>query len=180
MAFRFRRSIRLGPLRLNLSKAGLSSISIGRPGATINVPVARSGPARATASLVGTGLSWSEPLGQRPNTGQRRQQQRGSTGQPTTQQLVDITLEAFGSGPDSIGDCLWHQHGIGLIELLRQRDDTPRAVLEATSLLESIDRVELHVRRGRGPADSLQRTRQVLEAAQRVIAYGRDVGIVVD
>ena len=59
MGFRFRRSARLGPLRFNFSKGGLSSISVGRRGASFNIPVARSGGARTTVGVPGTGLSWS-------------------------------------------------------------------------------------------------------------------------
>jgi hypothetical protein len=43
MSFRFRRSARLGPLRFHFAKGGLSSISLGGPGASFNIPVARSG-----------------------------------------------------------------------------------------------------------------------------------------
>ena len=59
MGFRFRRSTRLGPLRFNFSKGGLSSISVAGRGASFNIPVARSGGARTTVGLPGTGLSWS-------------------------------------------------------------------------------------------------------------------------
>ena len=59
MAFRFRRSARLGPLRFNFGKAGLSSMSVGGRGASFNIPVARSGGPRTTVGLPGTGLSWS-------------------------------------------------------------------------------------------------------------------------
>ena len=59
MGFRFRRSARLGPLRFNFSKGGLSSISVGGRGASFNIPVARSGGARTTVGVPGTGLSWS-------------------------------------------------------------------------------------------------------------------------
>ena len=38
MGFRFRRSTRLGPLRFNFSKGGLSSISVGGGGASFNIP----------------------------------------------------------------------------------------------------------------------------------------------
>ncbi|WP_255024406.1 DUF4236 domain-containing protein [Cyanobium sp. T1G-Tous] len=38
MGFRFRRSTRLGPLRFNFSKGGLSSISVGGRGASFNIP----------------------------------------------------------------------------------------------------------------------------------------------
>ena len=59
MPFRFRRSARLGPLRFNLDRSGLSSISLGGRGASFNIPVACSGGARTTVGLPGTGLSWS-------------------------------------------------------------------------------------------------------------------------
>jgi len=60
MGFRFRRSTRLGPLRFHFTKAGLSSVSIGGRGASLNLPVARSGGPRTTVGLPGTGLSWSQ------------------------------------------------------------------------------------------------------------------------
>jgi len=59
MGFRFRRSARLGPLRFNFAKGGLSSISVGGRGASFNIPVSRSGGPRTTVGLPGTGLSWS-------------------------------------------------------------------------------------------------------------------------
>ena len=58
MGFRFRRCTRLGPLRFNFAKGGLSSISVGGRGASFNIPVARSGGARTTMGVPGTGLSW--------------------------------------------------------------------------------------------------------------------------
>jgi hypothetical protein len=59
MGFRLRRSARLGPLRFHFTSSGLSSISIGAPGASLNIPVARRGGLRTTVGLPGTGLSWS-------------------------------------------------------------------------------------------------------------------------
>jgi hypothetical protein len=176
MGFRFRKGLRLGPFRLNFTANGLSSVSLGGRGATVNVPIGRRGPARATASIPGTGLSWSEPIG-RPSTRQRRQAQQGEAGQPTTQQLVDLVREAFGTGPHSLAFTFWHQHDIGLIAVLRQREDSPRAVLEATSLLVNEAMPELHVRRGRGAADSLARAKAVIAAAQLVVAHARSIGI---
>jgi hypothetical protein len=176
MSLRFRKGLRLGPLRLNFTANGLSSVSLGGRGATVNVPIGRSGPARATASIPGTGLSWSEPIG-RPSTRQRRQAQQGEAGQPTTQQLVDLLQNAM-VGPENVGDTLWHQHGVGLVQVLLQREDTPRSVLEACALVQSWDRCELHVRRGRGQADTLRRARQVADAAQLVVAHGKAIGIV--
>ena len=63
MGFRFRKRTRLFPgLYLNWSKNGLSSISLGGPGATVNIPVNREGGARGTVGLPGTGLSYTEAL----------------------------------------------------------------------------------------------------------------------
>ena len=59
MGFRFHRSVRLAKgLRLNFSKSG-ASLSVGGPGATVNL--GRRGP-RATVGLPGTGLSYSSGL----------------------------------------------------------------------------------------------------------------------
>ena len=85
--------------------------------------------------------------------------------------------EALGQGPLSIRDLLWHQHEIGLIGILRANDQTPRDVLEATALLLIPDRPELHIRRGRGPAESRLRLQQVIDAIQTVINFSKSVGI---
>ncbi len=56
MGFRFRKTIGLGHgVRLNISKRGLSTVSIGRRGATLNVG---SRGVRETFGLPGTGLSY--------------------------------------------------------------------------------------------------------------------------
>ena len=61
MGFRFRRSIKILPgIRLNFSKKGFSSVSIGRRGATLNIN--RKGEKRATIGIPGTGLSWQTRL----------------------------------------------------------------------------------------------------------------------
>lgn len=61
MGFRFRRSIKILPgVRINLSKKGVSSVSIGRRGATVNIRA--NGETRATLGIPGTGLSWQTRL----------------------------------------------------------------------------------------------------------------------
>jgi hypothetical protein len=67
MPFRFRRSTRLGPLRFNFAKSGLSSISVGGRGASYNIPVGRQGGARSTVGLPGTGMSLSTQEAQQNN-----------------------------------------------------------------------------------------------------------------
>jgi hypothetical protein len=62
MSLRFRKTIKLLPgVRLNLSRSGIST-SIGRRGATLNIGGKR-GP-RATVGMPGTGLSYTERLGE--------------------------------------------------------------------------------------------------------------------
>jgi hypothetical protein len=113
MGFRFRHSTRLGPLRFNFSKAGLSSISLGGPGASLNVPVARAGGPRATVGLPGTGLSWSveqTPAGGLPNSRRLKSEQLAVL----KQQLL-ASLEQHLFGPGQPGEALWRK---GLVTLL--------------------------------------------------------------
>lgn len=62
MGFRFRKSFRIAPgIRINISKKGLSSVSLGGRGATVNVGSDRG--ARLTVGIPGTGVSYSEQIG---------------------------------------------------------------------------------------------------------------------
>lgn len=57
MGFRFRKSIKLAPgVRLNITKKGISSVSVGKRGATVNV--GKKG-TRGTVGIPGSGLSYS-------------------------------------------------------------------------------------------------------------------------
>ena len=61
-SFRFRKVIPLGKLfRINLSKTG-TSLSVGRPGATVNV---RKDRVDGTVGIPGSGLSYKERLSNR-------------------------------------------------------------------------------------------------------------------
>lgn len=66
MAVRFRKSFRLGGIKLNVTKNGLSSISLGGRGASLNIPVARSGGIRGTVGIPGSGLSYSKEFKSSP------------------------------------------------------------------------------------------------------------------
>lgn len=62
MGFRFRKSIKILPgIRLNLTQKGISSVSVGDKGLTINQ--GKKG-TRVTASIPGSGLSYSQQVGQ--------------------------------------------------------------------------------------------------------------------
>lgn len=57
MGFNFRKSIKIMPgVRVNLTKKGISSVSVGKNGARVNV--GKKG-TRTTVGLPGTGLSYS-------------------------------------------------------------------------------------------------------------------------
>ena len=66
MSFRFKKSIKILPgIKLNISKNGLNSISIGKPGASVNI--SKKGK-QATIGIPGTGLSYSKKLPSREDT----------------------------------------------------------------------------------------------------------------
>lgn len=62
MGFRFRKAIKVGSAQLNLSKSGLSSVSLGKHGASLNIPIMRKGKPRITLGIPGTGLSYSQDI----------------------------------------------------------------------------------------------------------------------
>ena len=56
MAFKFRKSIKILPgVRVNLSQKGISSVSIGKRGATVNINEKGT---KITLGIPGTGLSY--------------------------------------------------------------------------------------------------------------------------
>ena len=62
---------------------------MGKPGATINVPIAREGPPQGTVGLPGTGLSWRESLSDKSQSKRARQQeQRGENGYTSTEWVI--------------------------------------------------------------------------------------------
>ena len=177
MTIRFRKRIRLLPgVSLNFSKNGLSSLSLGPRGATINVPLGRDGGTRVTAGLPGTGMSWTEEVGRdsgRPrSTAQRRQAQRPAPAVPSTEAIIQDVMGTL-VGPKQVGDALWRQ---GLLQKVLDHDDTPRNVREAALLIKSPEAAELHMRRARGLAATHKAGMDVIRAVQAVVAYGEEQG----
>jgi len=127
MGFRLRRSARLGPLRFNFSKGGLSSISVGGRGASFNIPVSRRGGARTTVGRPGTGLSWSvEHAPDRPAAIPTAIPAGHAAGLPNSRRLRPGQLDALKQSllgvlhrklfaPGSPGEQLWEQ---GLVSRL--------------------------------------------------------------
>ena len=170
MGFRYRKRSGLlgGLLHLNWSKNGLSSISIGGPGSTVNIPVARSGGTRSTVGLPGTGLSWSEES--RPSTSQRRQAQRPR--QTSTEQIIDETMSAI-CGPTNVGDALWRQ---GLAATVINSEEAPRKVLEAALGVKSAEMIELRLRRARGVAATRREALNIIQDIQTLLAWTEQMG----
>ncbi|MFO8238944.1 MAG: DUF4236 domain-containing protein [Prochlorococcaceae cyanobacterium] len=109
MSFRFRQSARLGPLRFNFARSGLSSISVGGRGASFNIPVARPGRAHTTVGLPSTGLSWSveAPAGAASGLPNSRRMRPGQLEAFKDSVLEVLRQEVF--GPGTPGQRLWEQ-----------------------------------------------------------------------
>lgn len=171
MSWRFRRSMKVGPFRLNFGKTGLSSVSIGPRGASLNVPVGRSGGTRTTVGIPGTGLSWTEEASPR-STRERQQQQRVRPRETSTEATIKEVLGVM-VGPECVGDAFWRQ---GLIDRVLNYEDTPRRIREAALLVKSPEMVELHLRRARGVAATRRAAQEVVQAAQSVLAFTEEMG----
>ena len=171
MGFRFRRSARLGPLRFNFSKAGLSSISVGGPGASFNIPVNRSGGPRTTLGLPGTGLSWSlEPTPDRaaaipagsaegmPNSRRLRPGQLDAFKQSL---VAVLRQQLFASG--SIGERLWEH---GLVSRLLADGCLGARSAGLLALIETPAGIEAYLLRAQSQDDAKRRAQRCIEAMQ--------------
>lgn len=67
MGFNFRKSFKIAPgVRLNVTKNGISSVSVGRKGANVNI--GKKG-TKTTLGIPGTGMSYSKYTKHQENTG---------------------------------------------------------------------------------------------------------------
>lgn len=177
MPFRFRKRTRLFPgLSLNWSKNGLSSISIGTPGATVNIPVARQGNTRTTVGLPGTGLSWTEEGSSKRSVRERQQSQRRAPKLPSTEELIGDLMRTI-VGPNAVGDALWRQN---LAQHVIDHQETPHKVREAALLVKTPESCELHCRRAKGFAATNRAVLDVLDSIQTVLDWASKKGWVQD
>lgn len=171
MPFRFRRSARLGPLRFHFSSKGLSSISLGGRGASLNIPVARSGAARTTVGLPGTGLSWTAEHGTRTAA---RPGVVAETGLPNSRRLRAGQLEVFKQNclaalsahlfaPGGGGHRLWELQAIS--RLLAGGGLSAREV-GLLALIETPEAMQAYVLRAQSQDDAKRRAKRCIEAAQ--------------
>ena len=173
MGFRYRKRLKLFPgINLNFSKEGLSSLSIGPKGATVNIPLGRSGDTRTTAGLPGTDLSWAEEESKPRSIRERQQAQRPSPTLPSTEETIQEIL-AFMVGPNRPGDALWRQ---GLLQRVLDYDNAPRSIREAAYLIRSPEAVELHMRRARTGAATRKASLEIIRAVQTVVVWTTEQG----
>ena len=182
MGFRFRRSTRLGPLRFNFAKGGLSSISVGGRGASFNIPVARGGGARTTMGVPGTGLSWSPEQAQNrpaqipavraeglPNSRRLRPGQLDALKQ---QILAVLRQELF--APGSAGALLWENASVS--RLLADGSLSLRTA-GLLALIETPEAMEGYLLRAQGQDDAKRRAQRCIEAAEAAVRLVAGKGV---
>ena len=180
MGFRFRRSTRLGPLRFNFAKGGLSSISVGGRCASFNIPVSRSGGARTTVGVPGTGLSWSVehapdhpaviPAGRAEGLPNSRRLRPGQLDALKQQLLEVLRQELF--APGSTGEQLWEH---GLVSQLLADGSLSARTAGLLALIETPEAMEGYLLRAQGQDDAKRRAQRCIKAVQQAssLAAGR-------
>jgi hypothetical protein len=175
MGFRFRRSARLGPLRFNFAKSGLRSISVGGRGVSFNIPVNRSGGARTTVSLPGTGLSWSvehTQAGAAEGLPNSRRLRHGQLQLDVLKQELLAVLRQQLFAPGSAGALLWDTGSVS--RLLANGALGPRTA-GLLALIETQEAMEAYLLRAQGQDDAKRRAQRCIEAVQEAaqLATGR-------
>ncbi len=175
MGFRFRRSARLGPLRFNFAKSGLSSISLGGRGTSFNIPIARSGGARTTVGLPATGLSWSiEHSPEANQTSPARVPAGPAEGLPNSRRFRPGQLDSFKQGclgvlleklfaPGSQGQLLWE---LNLITRLLANPSIGSRTKGLLAVIETPEAMEGYLMRAQRQDDAKRRAHRCVEAAQ--------------
>ena len=163
MAFRFRKSARLGPLRFHFSTNGLSSISVGGRGASFNIPVNRSGGNRSTVGLPGTGLSWSveheaDAARGLPNS---RRLKPGQLELLKQECLQILHQELF--APDNDAHRLWSE---GLVSQLLADPRVKSRNAGLLAVIETPEAMQAYIQRARSQDDVKRRSQRCIEAAE--------------
>jgi hypothetical protein len=182
MGFRFRRSARLGPLRFNFAKGGLSSISVGGRGAAFNIPVARSGSARTTVGVPGTGLSWSVentpdrpgviPAGRAEGLPNSRRLRPGQLDALKQELLALLRQELF--FPGSTGAQLWEH---GSVSRLLANGSLSAKTAGLLALVETPEALEGYLLRAQGQDDAKRRAQRCIEAAEAAVRLVAEQGL---
>ena len=153
----------------------MSSISVGGRGASFNIPVARSGGARITVGVPGTGLSWSvEHAPDRPTVIPAGR----AEGLPNSRRLRPGQLDAFKQSllevlqqelfaPGSPGALLWDH---GLVSRLLAAGSLAARTAGLLALIETPEAMEAYVLRGQGQDDA----KRCIEAVQEALRLSAD------
>jgi len=175
MPFRFRRSARLGPLRFNFAKSGLSSISVGGRGASFNIPVARAGGARTTAGLPGTGLSWSvqAPAGAATGLPNSRRLRPGQLEAFRQSVLAVLQNEVFAHG--TAGQRLWEQ---GAVSRLLGDGSLGGRLAGLLAVIETPEAMEAYIVRAQSQDDAKRRAHRCIEAVQEATRLAQARGLI--
>ncbi|MCP9917758.1 DUF4236 domain-containing protein [Cyanobium sp. ATX 6F1] len=168
MPFRYRRSARLGPLRFNFAKTGLSSISLGGPGASFNIPVARSGGARTTVGLPGTGLSWSVEAGPAEDLPNSRRLRPGQLDALKASCLNVLHQQLF--QPGGMGAKLWE---LNLVSRLLNDSSIGERTSGLLTVIETAEAMEAYLLRAQGQDDLKRRAKRCVEAVQEAHRQAR-------
>jgi hypothetical protein len=175
MGFRFRRSARFGPLRFNFARSGLSSISFRGRGASFNIPVARSGGARTSVELCGTGQSWSVEHSREANRPASERLPAGpAEGLPNSRRFRPGQLDDFKQGclgvlqeqlfaPRSQGRLLWE---LNLITQLLADPAIGSRTQGLLAVIETPEAMEGYLLRAQSQDDAKRRSQRCVEAAQ--------------
>lgn len=99
MGFRFRKSVKLGPFRVTFSKSGVS-YSAGVKG--LRVTKTASGAVRTTASIPGTGISYSKQTKSKPAENRPVQNPAAAVQSLPSFARYDGPLPPFGPGYDKL------------------------------------------------------------------------------
>lgn len=99
MGFKFRKSIKVGPARINLSKSGIG-YSIGTKG--LRYTKKASGGSRTTASIPGTGISYSKDSPKRKSSAKKYASTKASSS--TSRNSAQTSS---GSSKGCLSSCLW-------------------------------------------------------------------------
>ena len=155
----------------------MSSISVGGRGASFNIPVARSGGARITVGVPGTGLSWSvEHAPDRPTVIPAGR----AEGLPNSRRLRPGQLDAFKQSllevlqqelfaPGSPGALLLDH---GLVSRLLAAGSLAARTAGLLALIETPEAMEAYVLRGQGQDDAKRCIEAVQEALRLATARG--------
>ncbi|MCP9928813.1 DUF4236 domain-containing protein [Cyanobium sp. CH-040] len=163
MSFRFRKTARVGPLRFNFARSGLSSISVGGRGASFNIPVARPGRARTTVGLPGTGLSWSveAPAGPAAGLPNSRRLRPGQLEDFKGSVLEVLQSEVF--GPGTPGQRLWEE---GTVSRLLANGSLGGRVAGQLALIETPEAMADYIGSARSQDDAKRRAHRCIEAVR--------------